>query len=296
MVQGPRLSAGAIDLSQIAKQAEARDELQRDGFDPVISVTERDLDAKVLHRSLQVPVVLHVGSERSEDSQALRGVLTQLAQGQRGFVYAYVDADTAPQVAQALGVQMVPTVVALAAGRPVTSFQGNQPEEQLRQWVAALVKNLGPQLQGLPDAGAGAGDEDAAPEDPRLDTATAALNRGDFDAALAVYDEILAEDPANKEMKQAKATVGVIKRLDLGNRAEDPVAAADADADDVEKQLVAADAEVIAGAVEQAFDRLLRYVKQDPAAKARLLELFTLFDAGDPRVIRARTALASSLF
>ncbi len=37
------------------------------------------------------------------------------------------------------GVQAVPTVVALAAGQPLSSFQGPQPPEQLRGWVDSLL-------------------------------------------------------------------------------------------------------------------------------------------------------------
>ncbi len=198
-------------------------------------------------------------------------------------------------LAQMLGVRAVPTAIALAAGRPVASFEGNQPREQLEQWVGALVSNIGPQLEGFPGEDSDAdGDQEA--EDPRLAEATEALNRGDFDAATAVYDAILAEDPKNAEVTQARATVGVLRRLDPSHRSTDPLEDAEANPADVDKQLAAADAEVVAGAPEKAFDRLIALVTAEPRAKERLLELFTLFDAGDPRVIAARTKLASALF
>ena len=290
---GPQFAAGAVDLAQVAKQAEAREEMQREGFVPVFTVSEADLEAKVLQRSMQVPVVVHVGSARSADSESLRATLTKLAAGQRGFAYAYVDADATPQIAQAFGVRMVPTTLALAAGRPLTSFEGNQSEEELQPWLEALVSNVGKQLQGLDDGPA----EDAAPaEDPRLEEAARAMQAGEFDQATAIYDAMLSEDPGNKEVAQAKATVAVVKRLDPANLTVDPIADAAEHPDDVAKQLVAADAELVSGAPEKAFDRLLGLVKQFPEAKERLLELFGLFDAGDPRVLAARTKLASALF
>lgn len=288
-------TGGAVDLGALAQQAEARREMEGTPFEPFITVSERDVEAKAFERSMQVPVVLLVGSARSAESEALKATLEQLAQGQREFLVAYLDADTSPQLAQALGVRAVPTAVALAAGRPVTSFEGNQPAEQLRQWVDALVSQIGPQLQGLGTEGPAAEDAGNA-ADPRLDAAEAALAAGDYDAATAAYDEILAADPQNAEVKQAKATVAVIKRLDPANLATDPIQDAAADPADVAKQLAAADAEVVAGAPEQAFDRLLPLVKAHPEAKARLIELFGLFDPADPRVIAARTKLASALF
>lgn len=289
----PDFGPGAVDLNKLVEQKEAQQQLKEGGFEPFITVDEKDIEARAFQRSMQVPVVLMFGTQRSEDSETLKETFKTLAANQRKFMVAYVDADATPQVAQMFGLRALPTVVALAAGQPVTNFEGNQPVEQLKQWVEALVTNVGPQLQGLseePEA------EEAVPEDPRLDEATAALNRGDFDAATAIYDAILTEEPDNQPVKQAKATVAVLRRLDPQNRTTDPIAEAEQAPDDVEKQLVAADAEVVAGAPEKAFDRLLRYVRTAPEAKERLLELFTLFAPDDPRVIQARTNLASALF
>lgn len=276
-------TGGAIDLGALAQQREPQREAGA-GFQPFVTVDETTIEAQAFQRSLEVPVVLLIGTARSADSESLKAAFERLAAGQRAFMVAYVDADATPQVAQMLGVRVLPTVVALAAGRPVTDFEGNQPDDQLEQWVGALVSQLGPQLQGLRD-------DDASPdpqpaEDPRLDRATAALNAGDFDAATAVYDEILAEDPANAEIKQAKATVAVLKRVEA--QAEP--------ADEVERQLQLADRQFVAGDPEAAFDGLLALVKSEPRAKERLLELLALLEPADPRVIAARTRLASSLF
>lgn len=289
----PDFGPGAVDLNKLVEQKEAQQQLKEGGFEPFIIVDEKDIEARAFQRSVQVPVVLMFGTQRSEDSETLKETFKTLAANQRKFMVAYVDADATPQVAQMFGLRALPTVVALAAGQPVTNFEGNQPVEQLKQWVEALVTNVGPQLQGLSEEPE---TEDVANEDPRLDEATAALNRGDFDAATAIYDAILTEEPDNQPGKQAKATVAVLRRLDPQNRTTDPIAEAEQAPDDVEKQLVAADAEVVAGAPEKAFDRLLRYVKTAPEAKERLLELFTLFAPDDPRVIQARTNLASALF
>lgn len=287
----PQFTGGAVDLAALAQQAEARKELAESTFEPFIEVTERDVEAKAFERSTQIPVVLMVGTARSPESEQLKATLENLAAGQREFLVAYVNADAHPQLAQALGVRALPTVVALAAGRPVTNFEGNQPAEQLTQWLQALVQNIGPQLSGLSD------EADSTEEaDPRLAQAEAAVQAGDYDAAIAVYDEMLAQDPANAEVKQAKATVAVLKRFNPQARTSDPIADAAADPTDMAKQLDAADAEVLAGNPEAAFERLLAHVKTSPEAKDRLLELLLLFDANDPLIKRTRTNLASALF
>lgn len=274
----PQFTGGAIDLGALADR---NDEAQG-GFEPFITVTEANVEKDIFERSMQIPVVLLIGTPRSPDSESLKAQFEKLAAGQRAFLVGYLDADATPQVAQAMGVRVLPTVVALAGGRPVANFEGNQPADELEQWVGALVSQVGPQLQGLVD--------DNAPEqedvDPRLDHATEALNAGDFDAATAVYDEILADDPTNADIKQAKATVAVLKRVQGQGEPED----------DVEKLLWIADKEFVAGDPEAAFDHLLEHVKAEPRAKERLLELLTLLEPGDPRVIAARTRLASALF
>lgn len=287
-------TGGAVDLGALAQQAEARRELASGQFEPFIEVSEHDIEAKAFERSAQIPVVLMIGTARSGESTRLKETLTELAAGQRGFQVAYLDADAHPQMAQALGVRALPTVIALAAGRPVTNFEGDQPREQLSQWLEALVTNIGPQLEGLGDEAPA--EEADAPEDPRWEQAEQEFAAGNFDAAVAVFDAMLADAPNDPQITQAKNTVTVLKRLDPNNRTTDPIAEAQADPDDVEKQLDAADAEVVAGDPEAAFSRLIPLVKAHPEAKARLLELFELFEPSDPRVIAARTQLASALF
>lgn len=284
----PQFTGGAVDLGALADRSgagsagSAGKEQGSSGFEPFISVDEASVEQQVFERSMQIPVVMLIGTSRSTDSESLKAQFEKLAAGQRSFMVAYLDADTAPQVAQAMGVRVLPTVVALAGGRPVANFEGNQPANELEQWVGALVSQIGPQLQGLPDDGV----PEAPAEDPRLDQATEALNAGDFDRATAVYDEILADDPANADIKQAKATVAVLKRVQGQGEPED----------DVDRQLHLADREFVAGDPEAAFDRLLELVKAEPRAKERLLELLSLLEPGDPRVIAARTRLASTLF
>jgi putative thioredoxin len=71
---------------------------------------------------------------------------------------------------------------------------------------------------------------------------------------------------------------------------------------DIENALAAADMEVATGSVEPAFVRLTCTHQEQPQemresrVKDRLLELFSLVDPADPRVIKARADLANALF
>ena len=298
---------GALDLSQVKARAEARQKAQESpqttagGIQPFFTVTEANFDQDVVRRSTEVPVIVLIGTARSTQSEQLKTDLQGLAaQGNRSFLVAYVDADATPQVAQAFGVKNLPTVVALGAGQPLTNFEGAQPLDALKQWVDALVQNVGPQLKGL-QSDAGEPQTQEEEEDPRLQEAEGFLNAGDFDGALKVYNSILEAEPENVQIKQARDTTVLLKRLDPANQTEDPIAAAEGDKGDVDKQMRAADAEVVAGAPEKAFDRLIETMKatagdEKARVRERLLELFGLFEGNDPRVMKARTKLASALY
>jgi putative thioredoxin len=70
---------------------------------------------------------------------------------------------------------------------------------------------------------------------------------------------------------------------------------------DVEAQLRAADLDMAGGHVEDTFGRLVETVKRTAGedrerARVRLLELFEVIGAEDPRVVTARSALARVLF
>jgi len=129
--------------------------------------------------------------------------------------------------------------------------------------------------------------------------AEAALAGGDYAAAEAAYQQILAIEPANEQAKAALTQVRFLARAHL----VDPSAVAKADAapDDVEAQIAAADAEVAAQQPERAFERLVSAVRRLTGddcnrARAHLVELFELFGPDDPRVTAARRALARALF
>ena len=79
------------------------------------------------------------------------------------------------------------------------------------------------------------------------------------------------------------------------------VAAATQQPENVDIQIQCADIEISAGEVDSAFKRLLACVRslsgdEQTKAKNHLLELFSLVDPADPRLVQARKALASALF
>ncbi|GAB3939935.1 tetratricopeptide repeat protein [Corynebacterium tapiri] len=282
MTQPPQYAGGAIDLGSLGAQQNSPKESAAGGVSPVVEVTAANFEAEVVRRSTQVPVILIIGSQRSQASNDLHADLTELARAQQtplSYIVAFADADAVPQIAQAIGVQQLPTTVVLAAGQPITQFVGAQPREALSPWVDQIVNAVAGQLEGLP-----AEDGEVEQEDQRLIDAALKLEAGEYQAAIALYDEVLAEGH-NPEVKQARATAVLLARR----------------GSEQSELFHQADEAVIAGNPEAAFDLLINAVatsagEEKTAAKDRLIELLGLFDNSDERVKSARTRLASALY
>jgi putative thioredoxin len=316
--------AGAVDLSGLKARAEQRTPAggapQRPA-DPaggggppagggaapavVLDVTEETFQAEVIERSMQVPVVVDLWAEWCGPCKQLSPVLEKFAtEGRGAWILAKIDVDANPRISQAFQVQSIPHVVVVAGGQPVTSFNGAQPEPQLRQWITQLLDALRDQMPGIAEAEARAGGEVDAepveePEDPRIVAAEDALERGDYAAAAEAYEQILASEPAHAEAAAALAQVKFLERAESA----DPSAIGRADAApyDVDAQIAAADAQVAAQDVTGAFDRLVQTVARTAGddrdrARTHLVELFELFGTEDERVTTARRALARALY
>ncbi|MFV2114378.1 tetratricopeptide repeat protein [Micromonospora sp. LOL_025] len=253
----------------------------------VIDVSEATFQSEVLERSLTTPVIVDFWAEWCEPCKQLSPVLERLAaEGGGAWVLAKVDVDANPRIAQMFRVQGIPMVYAVVGGQPIDAFSGVVPEAQLRQWIQAVLKAGGVSV--------------AEPEDPRLDEADDALMSGDLDAAERAYRKILAESPADAAAEAGLAQVGLARRV-AGADPRAAIAAAQANPDDVEAQLLAADIEVLSGQAEAAYARLVGVVRRTAGeerekVRQHLVSLFTVAGPEDPAVASARRALASALF
>ena len=140
---------------------------------------------------------------------------------------------------------------------------------------------------------------DAVPEDPRLDAAEEALERGDLAAAEAAYRSILDAEPDHPEAGLALRQVQLFRRAEEAG--PDALARADAAPEDVAAQTRAADFLLGTGNIEAAFDRLLDVVRRSAGedrdqARKHLVELFAVVGDDDPRVGTARRQLTAALF
>lgn len=294
--------AGAVDLSALKRQAEAQRDRAAVGNGPdrsaaaepgtggtSVEVDEASFEQEVLVRSTRVPVIVELLSRRAPTPlTASLATLAREAGGQ--WVHAVVDVDASPAIAQAFQARAVPTVIAVAAGRPLADFEGEQPEEALRQWLDAVLRATEGKLAG-PDTD---GDEDSGEEqeDTERDAAEAALADGDLVLAEELFTALVQSRPAERSLVEALRYVQAARRVsEESDSGEGPVPTA----------LSAADRALVGGEYEEAFAVLVNAIRISAgddrvALRTRLLELLEALPADDPRALDARRNLASALY
>ncbi|MEU8984489.1 tetratricopeptide repeat protein [Streptomyces sp. NPDC048309] len=319
--------SGVVDLAAVkaaqeakAKAEQARAEAARQGggdgsgaVSPaslVIDVDEAGFERDVLQRSTEVPVVIDFWAEWCEPCKQLSPVLERLALEYNGrFVLAKVDVDANQMLMQQFGIQGIPAVFAVVAGQALPLFQGAAGEAQIRGTLDQLIE-VAEQRFGLtglvvdPDAEPGsapaAPEVPAGPYDALLEAAVQALDAGDLGGAVQAYKNVLSDDPGNTEAKLGLAQAELLQRVQSVDPQQVRKDAAEKPGD-VPAQITAADLDLVGGHVEDAFGRLIDTVRRTAgddrdAVRLRLLELFEVVGADDPRVIAARRALARALF
>ncbi|MGW4515011.1 tetratricopeptide repeat protein [Streptomyces sp. NPDC004393] len=316
--------SGVVDLAAVkaaqeakTKAEQARAEAARQGgggavspADLVIDVDEAGFETDVLQRSTEVPVVIDFWAEWCQPCKQLSPILERLALEYNGrFVLAKIDVDANQMLMQQFGIQGIPAVFAVVAGQALPLFQGAAPEQQIRETLDQLVQ-VAEQRFGLtgltvdPDAEPGgapvAAEIPAGPHDALLEAAVQALDAGDLGGAIQAYRNVLSDDPGNTEAKLGLVQAELLKRVSGLDPQRVRKEAAEKPGD-VPAQIAAADLDLVGGHVEDALGRLVETVRRTAgedreAVRLRLLELFEVVGAEDPRVTSARRALARALF
>lgn len=308
---------GQPPMPQGADDAVIAETFRHDGL--VVDVTAENFQGLV-QQSVQHPVIIAIWAGSQPASLAPVASLARAVRAQEGRVLMGVaDLDTAPEIGQVFAQlsqqaaqQGQPGQILAAAfvqGQPipippvVEDAQTRELVDQIVQiavqnGLAGRVANYDPNATG--QAGAEGG-EHAEPELPPLhQLAYESIDKGDYDGAIAAFEQALTENPKDEEARLALGQVKLMQRT----QGVDLQAARDAAAKnpaDVTAQTQVADLDVLGGHVEDAFARLVDVVKatsgdERNAAREHLIGLFDVVGATDPRVKKARTALMSALY
>jgi putative thioredoxin len=257
----------------------------------VVEVTDQTFEQVVLEGSRDKPVVVDMWAAWCGPCRTLTPILEKVADERGGaFLLAKLDTDANPMVAQAFGVQSIPTVIAFRDGTPVNGFIGAYPEPEVNRFVDAILPT----------------EADLKAEDARSDEVS-----GDLAGAEEGYRAALAEDTSNREAAVGLARI-LVDRGDLDEAEEllaphrpDPEAErvhasiemrrwADAAADGTlgeAKRLVAA------GDLAAGLAGMLQALGDDrEAARDAMVTVFTAVGDDDPLIPEYRRRLAAALF
>jgi len=107
----------------------------------IVDINEENIQAELLDKSMDVPVLIDVWADWCEPCKALSPVLHRLVDEYQGrFVLAKINADEQQNIVAQLQVKSLPTLQLLAQGKIVGELIGVQPESAIR---ALLDPHLG---------------------------------------------------------------------------------------------------------------------------------------------------------
>lgn len=257
----------------------------------VVEVTDATFEEVVVEGSKTRPVVVDMWAAWCGPCRTLTPILEKVADERDGsFLLAKLDTDANPMVAQAFGVQSIPTVIAFKDGQAVTGFIGAYPEPEVNRFVDSILPT----------------EADRRAEDAR--TVEAA---GDVAGAEEGYRAALAEEPDNRE-----AAVGLARVvLDRGQLDEAEALVAphrpDPEAERVQAAIemrrwteAPADGTLghakrlaVAGDLAGGLAGMLQALAEDrDAARDAMVTVFTAVGDDDPLVGEYRRRLAAALF
>lgn len=153
----------------------------------VFDIELSSFQADVAERSQQVPVVVLFWTDQVAPAAETKAALERLAgQYQGKFALALSDIAKDQTLAQQLRVQAVPSIRVIKDGQLVEQMEGPQGEEVLRRLIDSLTQS---------------------PADLLKNELAAHLEASNFDAALAVLQSAISQEPNNAGFKVEWADV-----------------------------------------------------------------------------------------
>ena len=246
--------------------------------------------------SEKIPILMLFVQASDPASEALEKSVTALVQKTAGAMIALVvDAAASPELVQAFELNQIPSAYGLLKGQPAPLFVGNQPMEQIQLVITKVLEVA--KENGLTGKAVVKEIEKEQELSPTLSAAYAAIDSGDYKAALALYEKALLENPNDAIADAGLAQVKLLLRLED----KDLSVIIDSDATTADAVLEKADALIATGKSAAGFDLLLALFEQTAKdarepIRLRLVEMFMVAGNDNPDVVTARKALSLLLF
>jgi putative thioredoxin len=280
----------------------------------IFDVTVENFESDVILASDKTLIVLDFWADWCGPCKTLTPILEKLAVEYNGrFRLAKVDSDKEQEISAMFGIRSIPTVIALKGQKPVSAFQGAQPESKVREFLDKILPSASDEKLVKAKEKLDAGDIDGAKDDLKLALALTPS----LDSARIMLADIAMRDNRIEEAKQYLAQCKPVTQMDdefkrvafkieaaeqAGNSPEAAALKARIakDANDHEARLQLAAVLVVESQFEPAFQTLLESVQLDrnwseQAARKKLIEYFALAKEQPELVRRFRQALATTL-
>ncbi len=280
----------------------------------VFDVTVENFETDVIAASDNTPIVIDFWAPWCGPCKTLTPILEKLALEYGGrFRLAKVNSDEQQEIAGMFGIRSIPTVIALKGQKPVSAFQGAQPESAVRQFLDKILPSVTDEKLGKAKEKLDAGDINGAVDEL---TVALALNPG-LDAARIMLADIAMRDNRIEEAKKhlegckpitameedfQRVATKIVAAEEAGNSPEAAALSAriQANPNDHDARFHLAAVYAAQSQYEPAFQTLLESVQLDrawneQAAKKRMVEYFTLAKEQPELVRRYRQALAATL-
>lgn len=274
----------------------------------VLDVQLATFEQDVLERSHMTPVLVDLWATWCGPCKTLTPVLESLAAEYDGaFVLAKIDTDQNPEIAQAFGVQSVPTVILMKDGKPVDGFVGAQREAEIRSMLdkhveAAMSDPLAEALE-LETAGDRAGaltavlalaQAHADDGEVRAQAARLCALEGRADEARSHFDALSPED---RETDVGRAAAAALEMVSHSGDLSALQAAVDAAPNDIAARLELGRALLAAQETESGLEHLYLAAERDLSfndgePRKALIEAFDVLGEEHPLTLEYRRRLS----